>query len=242
MLEGACDLSTSTKCVSNADCASVDVGPCNGISRCAKALTKTCTTNADCLVNVGPCSEPVCTAKGTGGFPLPNQCTDLLCSDVGDGVGSCTTGPNARFCAGVVKANGSGVLTCQNDDGCAPSSVGVDARPCTLIERQACFLEPIVATGTPDPSEPIGASTFCIPPTTNSGINDAAGLPGPGKILNQAKARTFCKKDPTRQYIPGVGGCLDPAPAPAPAPGSGQGLSSSIQLMPSTNPSNAAAW
>ena len=31
----------------------------------------------------------------------------------------------------------------------------------------------------------------------------------PEEVKNQAKARTFCGNDTTKQYIPGVGGCLD---------------------------------
>ena len=34
-----------------------------------------------------------------------------------------------------------------------------------------------------------------------------AGLPGPARIINQAKSTLFCKSDPTVQYMPGVGGC-----------------------------------
>ena len=143
----------------------------------------------------------------SGEFPLPNGCLDLACSDVGGGDGLCTDGPDARYCDAVVKANGRGILSCTFDDDCSIGSVGVDAGLCTLEERASCFLDPIVATGTADPQTPIGVATFCIPPTSNPGINSVAGLPGPGRIKNQATARTFCSTDHGVEYEPGVGGC-----------------------------------
>ncbi|MFN2426977.1 MAG: hypothetical protein ABR587_11090, partial [Candidatus Binatia bacterium] len=211
-LAGSCSLSTPTSCLGNADCMGVDVGPClSSISRCDKARTSSaynCTTNADCVNrDVGVCNAPTCTSRGVGNFPQPNNCTDQLCSDIGGGIGECTIGPDAQFCAGVLTANGLGVLSCQFDDDCTQS--GVDARPCSLLQRNGCFFDPIVATGSASPSTPIGAATFCIPPVANQAINDVAGLPGPGRVVNQAVAKTFCASDPTKQYIPGVGGCLD---------------------------------
>ncbi len=213
-LQSTCTLGTggaAAKCLTNADCTAANGGTCNttlSTPRCTSASSKTCTTNADCNpTNLGACRVSTCSAKGSGEFPLPNQCIDQACTDNGDGTGICTTGPDALFCAGVLKANGKGVLSCQDDDGCSIGAVGVDARPCNLLERNGCFPDPIIAEGDPDPSTPIGAAVFCIPPTGNTGINAAAGLPGPGRVVNQAKARTFCGNDENKQYIPGVGGC-----------------------------------
>ncbi len=237
-LGGSCTLSAQTSCLSNADCTSANVGPCTtSIGRCSKATSVTCTSDAQCLnANVGNCNPSTCSAKGPGSqgtFPLPNSCEDQLCTDLGGGVGECTTGPDTKYCAGVVKANGRGILSCNDDAGCAPGAVGVDARPCALIERAGCFLDPIVGSGVPDPSKPIGTAVFCVGPTSNSGINDVAGLPGPGRVTNQATAKTFCSNDTSKQYQPGVGGCIEtstplPKSVVEPAAGpAGKGSSSS---------------
>jgi hypothetical protein len=87
--------------------------------------------------------------------------------------------------------------------------VAVDplAGDCTLVERRACFLDPIVATGTPDPEFPVAGAVFCVPPTSNSGINSAAGLPGPGRAVNQGEAHTFCASDNNVEYQPGANVC-----------------------------------
>ena len=212
--QGSCSLAPTARCSNDAACANVDVGPCIQFGqsmRCRNLLSKTCAVNGDCFANVGPCSPSACTAKGigsSGSFPLPNQCDDLLCSDVGSNLGKCTLGPDEKSCDGVVKANGDGVLACNANADCTPAAVGTNAGICSLVARRSCFLNPIVSQGAPHPSEPLGAAAFCVPPTSNSAINDVAGLPGPGRIVNQAKSKTFCGSDPTKQYIPGEGGCL----------------------------------
>ncbi|HYC57592.1 MAG TPA: hypothetical protein VEL28_21850, partial [Candidatus Binatia bacterium] len=109
-----------------------------------------------------------------------------------------------------VKANGDGILTCNSNADCDPAAVFVDAGDCTLVKRRECFLDPIVATGSANPGFPVGAAAFCIPPTSSPAINSVAGLPGPGRIRNQATSATYCASDNNVQYQPGVGGC--PAP------------------------------
>jgi hypothetical protein len=118
------------------------------------------------------------------------------------------------YCEGVLRSNGKGLIPCNpisQDDDCFGdhSDPSTDFRPCSISQRQLCLPDPIVATGLASPNAPIGAATFCIPPTAFSGINGASGLPGPGRVVNQATAKTFCGIDPNKQYIPGVGGCLD---------------------------------
>jgi cysteine-rich repeat protein len=207
--------SGTVTCTNNAECSSANIGPCRQVgsnpanTRCDKELTIRCANNTECQNrNVAPCNPSTCSSTGVGEAPQPNDCTNLQCSDIGGGKGQCTTGPNDTFCEGVVKADGGGVYACNSNAGCSPSSIGVDGGLCALVVRRPCLLDPIVATGAAHPSFPVGAATFCIPPTTNAGINKVAGLPGPGRILNQASAKTFCGNKPTQQYIPGVGGCL----------------------------------
>jgi hypothetical protein len=118
------------------------------------------------------------------------------------------TGPDDRFCDAIVRASGAGFFGCTQDADCAASSVGVPAGNCTLVQRRECFLDPIISIGSADPEFPIGAATFCIPKVASSpAINTVAGLPGPGRIINQARSKLFCRSDPSVQYQPGVGGC-----------------------------------
>jgi hypothetical protein len=116
-------------------------------------------------------------------------------------------GPDDRSCDAIVRANGDGYIQCQSNADCSEDNIGIAAGVCRLLKRRSCFLDPIIASGTPDPSTPIGAAVFCIPPTANPGINDVAGIPGPGRVLTQARSRLFCASDPDKIYTPGVGGC-----------------------------------
>lgn len=210
---GSCTIVSgpAVTCLSNTDCARADVGPCRliGTLKCDKLRTQSCLSNTDCLgKNMGPCLSSSCSSDAKAGYPSPNQCDDGECVDTGGGKGECHTGPDDTFCDGVVKADGGGVYSCNGDLACKPSSIGVDAGNCTLVVRRPCFLDPIVSSGQADPTSPVGAATFCIPPTTNNGINLVAGLPGPGRIVNQTKSKTFCENNTAIQYVPGVGGCI----------------------------------
>jgi len=213
---GTCSLLASEQCLSNTDCAAVNIGPCvqvgmTATKRCTRRASVVCTNDPTVCdaAPVGPCNPSTCSSFGIGVGPRPNKCNDGLCSDLGGGIGQCTTGPDTLYCDGVVRPDGNGVWGCQIDEDCQPIAIGIDAGNCTLLVRNGCFFDPLVATGTPNPSTPIGASAFCIPPVSNPGINGVAGLPGPGRVVNQAVSKTFCGNDTTKQYIPGVGGCAD---------------------------------
>jgi len=141
-------------------------------------------------------------------MPLPNQCAgNGVCGDAGDGRGLCEEGPTDRFCNGILKSDGSGFISCLGNADCDPGTIGLEAGDCTLVAGRPCFFETITATGEPNPSAPLGSAVFCIPPTSNGGINTVAGLPGPGRILTQTQTRTFCSSDTNVEYTPGVGGC-----------------------------------
>ncbi|HEY2774781.1 MAG TPA: DUF4215 domain-containing protein [Candidatus Binatia bacterium] len=200
----------SLSCTNNTDCLNFDASPCVTLShRCKLEATVSCQSNTDCVgKDVSPCNPATCSSDEGQGFPNQNNCSDTVCTDTGGGLGVCENGPNSTYCDQVLKSNGNGILSCSTNDDCLPAVIGVDAGNCTLSQLANCFLDPIVGTGQASPSTPIGASTFCIPPTSNSGINLAAGLPGPGRVVNQATAKTFCASDITKQYQPGVGGCL----------------------------------
>jgi hypothetical protein len=209
-----CALATSQSnpilCSSNSDCANVDAGPCSmNIERCSRANSLLCESNADCLnESVGTCVAPTCSSRGSSGVdPLPNQCESQACSDLGGGTAECTTGPDVQYCSGVVQANGDGILPCYTEDDCSLGVVGVNAQPCDLVQRQPCFLEPIVATGSADPSRPVLAETYCLGTLSTSGKNAVLGLPGPARVEKQTSLRSYCDSDPATLYTPGVGGC-----------------------------------
>jgi len=148
-----------------------------------------------------------CSATGGGVTAEPNACVDGLCEDTGGDRGQCTSGPDDHFCDGIVRADGRGFLTCLSDDDCTVASIGVDAGACALVERRSCLLDTVVATGSPHPVLPVAAAAFCTPPTTNSGINNVTGLPGPTRWIQQAQVSLFCAGSPLDVYTPGVGGC-----------------------------------
>jgi cysteine-rich repeat protein len=188
------------QCTSDAQCTGVDIGPCNNLGRCTLKTSQMCGNNGDCQnQNVAPCALQTCTAKGTGITPKPNNCTDTICTDLGGGEGTCMAGPNYSFCDAIVKSDGESAAGCLNNGDCSENGYGL----CTIQKLASCFLDPIVAQGIPDPVFPIAAATFCVPPASNSAVNNSAGLPGPGRVVSQGAARTFCASNNAVQYNPG---------------------------------------
>ncbi len=171
--------------------------PC---SVCDNDAAQGCSSNADCPVG------GVCEDFFGNGKPVPNECDLKDCTDLGGGEGECTTGPDSMLCDGVLRASGDGFIACLGNVDCEPGTIGIDAGDCTLVERRKCFLDPIVATPTADPSRPVAAAAFCIAPTSNGGINTVAGLPGPARLVGEGLAKSYCFGG-TPEYTPGVGGC-----------------------------------
>ncbi len=183
-----------------------EICPC-GI--CQLDTTVPCTSNADCQsAGLGNC------ARQSLGKPRQNPCLPPGgCVDVGNGLdGQCVDGPVTIYCDGVSRANGEPMVTCNSNADCDNTDCGGGVGPglcgtCSLSRIRPCFLDPVRVSGQPDTEAPVGAALFCIPPTANVGINDVAGLPGPGRVVNQAQSTLFCASDPGVQYVPGVGGC-----------------------------------
>ena len=193
---------TTFSCDDNSDCAAVDTGLCTASSNtaCSNAVNRTCSSNADCgLKPGGSCIISTCAGSGLGGFPQPNKCNGGVCQDIGGGNGQCATGPDQGYCDGLLRIDGRGIQACGSNADCTSVNFGA----CTLSERQLCFLDPIVAQGDPDPVFPVAGSVFCIPPTENSSINSVAGLPGPGRVISQGLAKTYCASNNAVQYTPG---------------------------------------
>ncbi len=192
---------TTFNCTTNSDCTLVNTGTCTLLSgtKCSNAATRSCSTNADCGMQFGgACTTSTCSSPGIGDIPQPNKCTSGLCEDIGDGFnGRCTVGPDQGYCDGLLRIDGSGMNACASNSDCT------NGDHCTLSQRRLCFLDPIVAVGDPDPSFPVAGSVFCVPPTEYPAINTVAGLPGPGRVISQGSAKTFCHNDHNVQYTPG---------------------------------------
>lgn len=125
-----------------------------------------------------------CTAIGSGVSRVPNDCGDGVCSPAGGDRGTCLAGPDDKFCDGALNADGDGYIGCNTDGDCdsVASVCGGDCGNCTVSQQRACFLDPIVAVGTPSTENPVLVSTFCLPPTNNAAINGVSGQPGPVRV------------------------------------------------------------
>ncbi len=115
---------------------------------------KKCTSDADCPGAPAGACKPLC--------------RQIASEAVGEG--ECIVGPIVQTCANAPQ------IGCQTDSNC-PSGTG----PCQS-KNQRCFMDPIVRVGTPSTTLNRSVSTFCIPATSASAINNTAGLPGPGAI------------------------------------------------------------
>lgn len=155
---------------------------------CSLDASQGCNDDAECAATM----SGTCTSTGGGTPRQPNGCADQTCTDIGDDRGECAAGPDVKACDGVIRANGGGYVLCSNDSECQVGAIGFDAGDCTLIEPRPCFLDPIVAAGTPDPDQPVMVAGFCVPPTSSSGVNSATGLPGPSRVkVELGVARTY---------------------------------------------------
>ena len=169
-----------------------------------------CNANADC----SSAGAGTCTSNGGGASRQPNACSDQNCTDNLDGTGSCLAGPDVKYCDLQLRANGKGFLTCGSNADCATLDTFCDPHcdndgadcgsnadcsaggicsgncgNCTLSETRSCFLEPIQSSGIADADKPVVATTFCVPPTNSSGINQATGMPGPSRTIIQLETR-----------------------------------------------------
>ena len=171
---------------------------------------ETCTCG-ECSLNTAiPCSsDAVCAAASAGTCRTigqdgrPDNCAgDGICNDSGGGEGVCAQGPDTAYCDGALRSNGDPFVTCQSNADCA---VYEGAGSCTLTRTLECFLPTITAQGDPDPDYPVGVATFCIPRTSNAPINNVAGLPGPGRVVNQGRTRKFCGGIGGTEYVPNTG-------------------------------------
>ncbi len=134
------------------------------------------------------------------GTPSPN---DFVC-DIGPFEQFC--GPNATFqgclsdadcaqynaCTGGTNAGADCTQDSECPGGTCNSEVGGGPELCNVGKLRNCYDngtigETVTATGVVDPptndeSDPTLAALFCVGPTSSSGVNGAAGLPGLGRL------------------------------------------------------------
>lgn len=159
-----------------------------------------CTSDSDCAGEaVTTCGGVGITATAQNGCLNPANC-------VADGGGA-----NPRhicavkilsFCDGLVTANGSGIISCSGDSGC--TAVSKQAGLCTIASNVSCFDDIIDVQGTADPDFPLSVANFCVG-KVGGAIDSAAGLPGPGRVVNQGVADAYCYGDENKIYDSGVG-------------------------------------
>ncbi|MFN2427742.1 MAG: hypothetical protein ABR587_15000 [Candidatus Binatia bacterium] len=180
-----CSLDGAESCGTNADCASVDVGPClGGIQRCSGHTSTVCTTNADCSnFDAGPCAAPTCTSRGSGSNPSPNFCSSGNCAVSGDGEGLCDDPPNLRYCDGFLEEDGKPLHVCSTNSDCTDAMPSAGA--CTISLASECFPSTITATGVADSDSPRTVATLCVNPTSSSAANEVSGLPGPARTRTE---------------------------------------------------------
>lgn len=185
-------------CNSDTECANLGFGTCEfgaGTPRLPNACDDgVCWPQIPARTDRGQCSadSPLC----EGGTEPGSTCA--VNADC-DGGGTCVTeSPNIEtFCSGMVFANGKGVIACGTDGDCDASVTGNpdptawvcpndDCGTCTVNSFVSCFLDPIEITGTPDPANPILVGTFCLPPSSNTAVNETTGSPGPGVVQTDA--------------------------------------------------------
>ena len=172
---------------------------------CSYDTSIPCSSTADCSAAYAGS----CTSLGTGINTGRNSCSGSQCEAIDSGgvLAQCATGPDDKFCNGILRADGEGFLACTSATDCSAATIGIDAGDCTLSRRRPCFLATIVAGGQADPYFPLFGAAFCVPPTTNAGINGVAGLPGPVRTLTQAELELRCANSPNTVYLPARGGC-----------------------------------
>jgi hypothetical protein len=175
---GAATLPYDNTCDAPLDSLQCPCGTCSGDP------TYPCRNDAECAAQ----GFGTCTSFGAGTARKQNACGDGVCSPdpAKPGMGYCPGGPSVTNCDGAVKANGDGYIGCKTDFDCTALNLacpGGDCGTCSLSEQRSCFLNPIALNGIADPDNPLLATTFCVPPASSVSLNDASGLPGPGRVL-----------------------------------------------------------
>jgi hypothetical protein len=183
-----CSGDPSVGCSSDAQCDSLGLG--------------TCSVNTGPTAKANACDDGVCTASG----PLSD--------------GTCEANDPDRYCEGLTRGDGGGLLQCNDNADCdafAPDCPGGDCGNCTLLQKRACFPDPLGAQGSDavPGAVPAGAvygaelvSTLCVPATGTPSIDTSVGLPGPTRLLIDFDFLGRCGLNPTLSFeLPGGSNC-----------------------------------
>lgn len=222
---GAC-LDDFSPCNSNADCTGTTCGLYCHCGFCDSGDGPD--PDLPCMDD-SQCDEgSLCSAdpqKQLASQAQPNGCASLVCGDVN--TEQCCTADDGPACADPTGLDGECNVypsPCSTDHECV---LGGNGDACVRTPR-ACFENTITRTGSPQPfgsyctedsevaactsdsdcgvgpcvsgtSEPVTVSLFCIPGTASSGINAAAGLPGPAAVELNSVVRIvgFGDENPT---------------------------------------------
>ncbi len=206
-LETTVDYTTgSTSLPFGTDCGGFLTGSACACAVCTGDTSLTCNSDAECAgVGAG-----TCTAGVTSSTRFPNKCDDLICSPDPGGApddGTCFAGPTDSYCDGYLRANGEGILGCADNADCQaydPICAGSDCGDCTLSKFRECFLDPIVAVGTP--GEAI-VGVGCIGGSASPAVNSVIGWPGAYRVKQKLAAELFCSDGVTPYQPPGGSNC-----------------------------------
>ncbi len=196
-------------------------GPCH-CSECVSDPSVACSNNGDCT------AAGAGTVCGVGSptippldLPVQNQCDVGISECVAQTLlnsgpsfdpemGLCNSGPFDQFCDGAVRQNGQGIIKCGDNTDCDTYNSGcpgLDCGDCTLFGQRSCFLPTVTATGTPGIFSSEGVSVFCSAATSNAGVNEAGGQPGPGRVRLDFDFALKCSDHSTQFQLPAGSNC-----------------------------------
>jgi len=213
---GAC-LDDFSSCASNDDCSANTI--CGLYCHCGFCDAGVgpdpdlpCMGNADCPAGSVCATDPQASNKSQA---QPNGCASLLCGEVNEE--QCCSIEDGEACASPTNFDGECNVhpsACSTDQECI---VGGNGDTCIRSPR-SCFGNTISRSGSAQPfgsyciddpevagcttnadcnigacaagsSEPVAVALFCIPATASTGINSAAGLPGPAALSLRSVVR-----------------------------------------------------
>jgi hypothetical protein len=171
---------------------------------------------------IGCSTDATCAAAGAGtcgaalaNNPEQNNCSNDVCTAEVDGTGTCNAGPILDYCGGFLNQFGNGVITCNDNTDCDSNDCTGDGMAipgecgaCGDVQAfTKCFPSNITASGTPGIFESTGASVFCSGQTGNSGVDNAGGLPGAGRVKLDFDFDLYCPNGTTRFQLPAGPNC-----------------------------------
>lgn len=167
----------SVSLASGLDCAGNPFSESCPCAVCSGNTSVGCSSDSDCAA----ISAGTCTSIGSSGATVrPDDCSTSCVAGVG-GEGTCDLDFDS-YCDGVLEEDGRGIVACSVDEDCEQYLPAFDFGQCTIQQPRPCFPSPIQATGVEDAALPRTVAAFCMASTSNSGVNQVLGLPGPARM------------------------------------------------------------